>query len=67
MKPRRFFYHFNKKHNKMTIHYRGVCHIVGDVDCRVSCETKWNKRQPRLVMRGFAEDLIIEGNKGVLI
>ncbi len=63
----RFFYHFNKQHKKMSIHYRNQCYIVNDVVCEVPCETKWNKRQPRLAMQGFARNLTIKNNIGILI
>jgi hypothetical protein len=59
-KPRRFFYHFNKARRAMTVHFMGTCYIVQNVVCRVPCETKWQARQPRLVMRGFAHTLAID-------
>lgn len=66
-KPRRFFYHFYKRTGKMSIHFKNQCYIVKDVFCEVPCETKWNKnKQPHLVMRGFAKNLIIEDDKGIL-
>lgn len=36
-----------------------------DIVCEVPTETKWNKTQPKLVVRGFANEVIIkkEGNK----
>lgn len=60
--PRRFFYHFNKAKKAMTVHWQGQCLIVNDVDCRVPAQTKWNKRQPMLVMRGYARqvDIVLE-------
>lgn len=51
---RRFFYHFNKPQKRMSVHFKNVCFIVDDVKCYVPCETKWNKRQPLLVMQGRA-------------
>lgn len=60
MKSRyRFFFHYNKVAKQMSVHFRGTCYIVNNVECRVPCETKWNKRQPRLVMRGMASDVTI--------
>ena len=50
----RFFYHFNKKTKKMTVHFKGQCLLCQNIVCRVPCNTKWNKRQPYLVMQGFA-------------
>lgn len=60
MKHYRFFYHYNKHQQKMTVHFRGTCHIVKDVQCRVPCETKWSLTQPYLVMRGHAHTVTID-------
>ena len=46
----------------MSVHYRGKCMIADDVICEVPIETKWNKTQPNLVLRGFAESLEIIDN-----
>lgn len=62
MKNYRFFYHFYKQYNKMSVHFRGKCNIVDDIICEVSCETKWNRTQPKLVMRGYAKEVKIENN-----
>lgn len=61
MKPKRFFYHFRKCDRLMSVHFEGVCYPVSNVECRVPCETKWNKRQPYLVMRGWARSVRIVG------
>jgi hypothetical protein len=63
-KPHRFFYHFNKGKKAMSVHWQGQCLIVNDVDCRVRAKTKWNKRQPMLVMQGYARqvDIVLEPN-----
>ena len=55
IKKYRFFYHYNKANNGMTVHFRGVCYPCKHVRCNVPSETKWNKTQPRLVMQGFCE------------
>jgi hypothetical protein len=46
----------------MSIHYKGACLRANDVICSVPIETKWNKTQPNLVMRGFAESVEIINN-----
>ena len=51
----------------MTVHFKKKCLIVDDIDCKVSCETKWNKTQPQLVMRGFATNVEIKNNKAYII
>ena len=46
----------------MSVHFRNKCMVAQDVKCGVPCETKWNERQPMLVLRGFAEKVeIIDG------
>lgn len=66
MKRYRFFYHYNKQHNKMSVHFRKQCLIVEDVVCNVPCESKWNKTQPNLVMRGYAADVVIENKRAYI-
>lgn len=44
----------------MSIHFKGVCYRADNVICDVPIETKWNKSQPNLVMRGFATSISIE-------
>jgi len=66
VKPKRFFYHYLKGKNKMSIHFNKVCHVVDNIVCKVPCETKRNERQPNLVMRGFAENLQINNGIGTL-
>lgn len=46
----------------MSVHFRGKCNRVDQIICNVPCETKWNKTQPNLVMRGFAQDVTIKDN-----
>lgn len=51
----RFFYHYYKQQKKMSFHFKKEnCIVVSDIICTVPCETKWNKIQPNLVMRGWA-------------
>lgn len=60
MSTYRFFYHYHKAHGRMTIHFRKACHSVQHIRCEVPCETKWRTAQPRIVMQGFARDVIID-------
>ena len=62
MKKYRFFYHYFKAKKAMSVHFRGKCYCVQDVICEAPCESKWNKRQPQLVMQGWAMDVNIENN-----
>jgi hypothetical protein len=59
MKKYRFFYHYFRAKKAMSVHWRGKCYVVNHVVCNVPCETKWNKRQPYLVMQGFADKAVI--------
>ena len=63
----RFFYHYYKQKNKMSIHFKKTCIVVDDIECNVPCETKWKKTQPNLVMQGFARDVIIKNNKAIIV
>jgi hypothetical protein len=64
-KPRRFFFHYNKPANlahrspKLSIHWLGSCRIVDKIECQVPTESKINKRQPKVVMQGFANHITI--------
>jgi hypothetical protein len=51
---RRFFYHYRKCDGQMSVHFKGRCIPCKNVECAVACETKRNKRQPYLVMQGWA-------------
>lgn len=62
----RFFYHFRKCQNKMSVHFKGVCVGAKDVICRVPCNTKWNKRQPYLTMQGFASKVTLVGQTAII-
>jgi len=58
MKPRVFFFHYNKPASmqageaRLSVHFRDVCHIVKGLSCLVPCHTKIRLKQPRCVMVG---------------
>ena len=64
-----FFFHYNKpaslqaKRNKLTVHYRGVCHIVDGVELHgLDIKSRDRTKQPRCVLAGRAGELqIIDG------
>lgn len=58
-KKRRFFFHFRKSSGELTVHWNKQCIPVKDVVCNVPVETKWNKQQPRVVLRGWATEVLI--------
>lgn len=65
-KKYRFFYHYYKQKKKMSIHFRKSCVVVDDIECKVPCETKWNKTMPNLVMQGYCHQVRFEGNKAII-
>jgi hypothetical protein len=66
-KPKyRFFYHYYKAKKSMSVHFRNSCFVVDNIECRAECETKWNPRQPQLVMRGYASKIEIKDYKNGL-
>lgn len=67
-KPRVFFFHYNKPTSQrvgkaqISVHYKNTCHIVDNVICNVPTYGHISKRQPRFVMKGKAQKLVIENN-----
>lgn len=61
-----FFYHYRKSDGNMSVHFRGQCLAVRDVKCLVPCETKRNKRQPYLVMRGACTKVTVVDNVAII-
>ena len=64
MKKSVFFFHYNKPASrsanapKMTVHYKGACHVVDHIVCNVSTRTHHNKRQPHVVLKGKANNIL---------
>lgn len=50
----------------MSVHFKNKCYVVQNVDCQVPVETKWNARQPNLIMRGYASEVTFEGDKAII-
>lgn len=71
-KKYRFFLHYNKPLSKQrgihiwSVHFRGKCHFVENIDCHAKTESKTNKTQPFVVMRGFANTVNIVNKKAVI-
>ncbi len=51
----------------MTIHFRGKCYPCQNIRCVVPCNTKWNKKQPKLVMQGFCYHVFVSKDLGMII
>jgi hypothetical protein len=66
-KKYKFFFHYRKQTGGMTVHFKGKCIPVYDVECRVKCETKRNKNQPRLVISGYCSDVLVEDEKAIIV
>lgn len=62
----RFFYHYRHSTDGMTVHFRGKCLPCKDIQCKVPCETKRNKRQPKLVMQGFCKDVVVKEEVAII-
>ena len=61
-KKYRFFFHYRKSTKAMTVHFQNVCYPCQNVVCYAKTETKWNKRQPMLVMQGVTSGIDIQGD-----
>lgn len=66
MKKYRFFYHYYRQKKQMSVHFKGSCNQVNFIECNVPCETKYNKRQPFLVMQGWATDVTFINDKAII-
>ena len=60
MRKKRFFFHFRKSTGELTLHWNKQCIPIKNVVCNVPLETKWNSQQPRVVLRGYAKEIIID-------
>jgi hypothetical protein len=66
MKKKRFFFHFRKSTGDLTLHWNKQCIPIKNIECKVPVETKWNKQQPKVVLRGFATSVIITDDKAII-
>jgi hypothetical protein len=72
LKKRVFFFHFNRPASQsqgrpvLSIHYKGKCILVNNLQTWVPMETKFNKRQPRCVMKGECHDVVVYGKNDEL-
>ena len=66
MKEYRFFYHYNRHNDGMTVHFRGRCIPCRDVTCLRDTMTKRNKRQPRLVVQGWAKEVLVYKERALI-
>lgn len=72
MKKYSFYFHYNKPaslkagSNKLSIHYKGVCHIVDRIICSAPIESKNRKIQPRCVLAGKCEQCWVDNKDSIL-
>ena len=62
MKKYRFFYHYYKQYNMMSLHFKGKCYKSKNIICNVPCETHYNNKHPKLIMRGYCKQISIKDN-----
>lgn len=67
-KPTRVFFHYSKPASlaagtpKLTVHFKGVCHIVDHIMCLAPVESHHQSHQPRCIMRGKTREVNIVTN-----
>jgi len=72
MNKRRFWFHYNKPASAkqgrplLTLHYLDKCHLVEALEITTPTETHNRKRQPRVVVRGWATGVKLEGEKAFI-
>ncbi len=68
----RFFLHYNKpaslsaKRPLWSVHFKNKCYIVDNIKCELPTESKINKRQPFVVMRGFANKVDLDNQTNTI-
>lgn len=67
-KTRAFWFHYNKPVSltagrpQISVHYRGRCHIVDNIECRVTTRGRVRKKQPRFVVAGVCRNMsVVDG------
>lgn len=62
----RFWFHYNRPQsrkegrNVLTLHFKGACHLVHDMDIRVPTRVRHRSKQPHCVLTGEAEEISIQ-------
>jgi hypothetical protein len=62
----RFFYHYRRSTDGVSVHFRGKCIPCANVKCNVPCESKRNKQQPRWVMQGFCKEVLLTDSIAII-
>ena len=72
IKPKIFFYHFNKPASLkagypiISLHYNKTCHLIENIICNVKTYGYINKRQPRFVIKGKSNNIEIKDRIGYI-
>lgn len=66
MKKYRYYYHYYRQYHEMSVHFKGKCYRTKNVECEVPAETKWNKTQPQLTLRGWATSIDVQEDKIII-
>ena len=67
-----FWFHYNKPASakagkpQITVHYKGACHIVDNLDCKVPTAGHLRNSQPRFVIKGNCKEIKFENNKALI-
>lgn len=64
---KRFFFHYNKQHDCWSVHFSGQCFIVEEIECSVPKEGHKQNIQPRRIIRGWAQAVIVTPDKKAII
>ena len=67
LKQHRFFFHYRKSTDGMTVHYKGKCYPTKNIVCKVPVETKYSLKQPRLVLRGYCKAIVEQEDKIIIL
>jgi hypothetical protein len=68
-----FWFHYNKPKSrlsqspKMTIHYKGACHIVDHINCNVFIKTHHRNSQPHIVIKGKANSIELKKENNFVV
>jgi hypothetical protein len=72
MKDRVFWFHYNKPASssagkpKITVHYKGVCHLCDNIVVNVPTHGHLRKNQPRFVIKGKCKNLKFENEIAII-
>ena len=65
-RPFRFYYHWNRIHKKISVHFLGSCYLTKGLNIQVDTEAKFNNTQPLFVMRGWANHIDHNNNRTII-